>query len=180
LSWPTGNAETSTAPCWAAWRRRRCVLRGTCGGNTRSTPRICGTPRSWCRAAYTGSMPATSRRCTLSTGRSLSARPKVGRQSACSASSAMKKRPHARGPITTYSSPGTGRQGTCLRCRLGLSEVEGRGRGSKCCTRCRLRGRSLGEMGSMIVSTPALPRYEIGDLIRAFRPPYLRCIGRDK
>jgi hypothetical protein len=37
-----------------------------------------------------------------------------------------------------------------------------------------------GEMGSMIVSTPILPRYKIGDLIRAFKPPYFRCIGRDK
>jgi hypothetical protein len=37
-----------------------------------------------------------------------------------------------------------------------------------------------GEMGSMIVSTPVLPRYKIGDLIRAFRPPHFRCIGRDK
>jgi hypothetical protein len=37
-----------------------------------------------------------------------------------------------------------------------------------------------GEMGSMIVSTPILPRYKIGDLIRAFEPPYYRCIGRDK
>jgi len=36
-----------------------------------------------------------------------------------------------------------------------------------------------GEMGSLIVSTPILPRYQIGDLIRAFRPPYFRCIGRD-
>lgn len=36
-----------------------------------------------------------------------------------------------------------------------------------------------GEMGSLIVSTPVLPRYRIGDLIRAFRPPYFRCIGRD-
>ena len=36
-----------------------------------------------------------------------------------------------------------------------------------------------GEMGSLIVSTPVLPRYKIGDLIRAFRPPYFRCIGRD-
>ena len=36
-----------------------------------------------------------------------------------------------------------------------------------------------GEMGSMIVSTPALVRYKIGDLIRAFRTPYFRCIGRD-
>ena len=37
-----------------------------------------------------------------------------------------------------------------------------------------------GEMGSLVVSTPILPRYEIGDLIRAFRPPYFRCIGRDR
>ena len=39
---------------------------------------------------------------------------------------------------------------------------------------------SLGEMGSLVVSTPILPRYKIGDLIRAFRPPYFRCIGRDR
>jgi hypothetical protein len=37
-----------------------------------------------------------------------------------------------------------------------------------------------GEMGSLIVSTAVLPRYKIGDLIRAFRPPYFRCIGRDR
>ena len=37
-----------------------------------------------------------------------------------------------------------------------------------------------GEMGSIIVSTPILPRYQIGDIIRAFEPPYFRCIGRDK
>jgi hypothetical protein len=37
-----------------------------------------------------------------------------------------------------------------------------------------------GEMGSMVVSTPILPRYKIGDLIRAFKPPYFRCIGREK
>ena len=37
-----------------------------------------------------------------------------------------------------------------------------------------------GEMGSMVVSTPVLARYKIGDLIRAFEPPYFRCIGRDK
>jgi hypothetical protein len=36
-----------------------------------------------------------------------------------------------------------------------------------------------GEMGSLIVSTPILARYKIGDLIRAFRPPYFRCVGRD-
>lgn len=37
-----------------------------------------------------------------------------------------------------------------------------------------------GEMGSLIVSTPILPRYRIGDLIRAFRAPYFRCIGREQ
>jgi hypothetical protein len=36
-----------------------------------------------------------------------------------------------------------------------------------------------GEMGSLIVSTPILARYKIGDLILAFRSPYFRCIGRD-
>jgi hypothetical protein len=36
-----------------------------------------------------------------------------------------------------------------------------------------------GEMGSLVVSTPVLPRYKIGDLILAKRPPYFRCIGRD-
>ena len=36
-----------------------------------------------------------------------------------------------------------------------------------------------GETGSLIVSTPILPRYKIGDLIRAYRSPYYRCIGRD-
>lgn len=36
-----------------------------------------------------------------------------------------------------------------------------------------------GEMGSLIVSTPILARYKIGDMIRAFRSPYFRCIGRD-
>jgi len=35
-------------------------------------------------------------------------------------------------------------------------------------------------MGSMIVSTPVLPRCKIGDLIPAFEAPYFRCIGRDK
>jgi hypothetical protein len=39
---------------------------------------------------------------------------------------------------------------------------------------------SPGEMGSLIVSTPVLPRYRIGDLIRAYEPPYFRCIGRDR
>jgi len=37
-----------------------------------------------------------------------------------------------------------------------------------------------GEMGSLIVSTPVLARYKIGDLILARRPPYFRCIGRDR
>jgi len=36
-----------------------------------------------------------------------------------------------------------------------------------------------GELGTLIVSTPVLPRYRIGDLILAFRPPYFRCIGRE-
>lgn len=36
-----------------------------------------------------------------------------------------------------------------------------------------------GEMGSLLVSTPILARYRIGDTIRAFRAPYFRCIGRD-
>lgn len=37
-----------------------------------------------------------------------------------------------------------------------------------------------GEQGSLIVSTPILPRYKIGDLILAVQPPYYRCIGRDQ
>ena len=37
-----------------------------------------------------------------------------------------------------------------------------------------------GETGSLIVSTPVLPRYKIGDLIRAYRTPYFRCIGRER
>ena len=37
-----------------------------------------------------------------------------------------------------------------------------------------------GELGSLVVSTPILPRYKIYDLIRAFRAPYFRCIGRDR
>jgi hypothetical protein len=36
-----------------------------------------------------------------------------------------------------------------------------------------------GEYGSLIVSTPVLPRYRIGDIVRAFDPPYFRCIGRE-
>ena len=37
-----------------------------------------------------------------------------------------------------------------------------------------------GEQGSLVVSTPILPRYRIGDLIRAMQPPYFRCIGREE
>jgi hypothetical protein len=37
-----------------------------------------------------------------------------------------------------------------------------------------------GETGSLIASTPVLPRYKILDLIRAFEPPYFLCIGRDR
>ncbi len=37
-----------------------------------------------------------------------------------------------------------------------------------------------GEIGSLVVSTPILSRYRIGDLILALRPPYFRCIGREK
>jgi GH3 auxin-responsive promoter len=36
------------------------------------------------------------------------------------------------------------------------------------------------EMGNLVVSTPVLPRYRIGDRILALRPPYFRCIGRDR
>ena len=36
------------------------------------------------------------------------------------------------------------------------------------------------EMGNLIVSTPVLPRYRIGDRILALRPPYFRCIGRER
>lgn len=37
-----------------------------------------------------------------------------------------------------------------------------------------------GETGSLVVSTVVFPRYKIMDLIRAYRPPYFRCIGRDQ
>jgi len=37
-----------------------------------------------------------------------------------------------------------------------------------------------GELGSLVVSTPVLARYKIGDLILALRPPCFRCIGRDR
>ena len=36
-----------------------------------------------------------------------------------------------------------------------------------------------GETGSLVVSTPVLPRYRIGDIIIALRKPYFRCIGRE-
>ena len=36
------------------------------------------------------------------------------------------------------------------------------------------------QMGKLIVSTPILPRYNIGDVVLALRPPYFRCIGRDR
>ncbi len=36
-----------------------------------------------------------------------------------------------------------------------------------------------GELGSLVVSTPILARYRIGDTILALRPPYFRCIGRE-
>ena len=37
-----------------------------------------------------------------------------------------------------------------------------------------------GENGHLIVSTPVLARYKIGDIVRAYRRPYFRCIGRQK
>lgn len=37
-----------------------------------------------------------------------------------------------------------------------------------------------GEMGSLVVSTPILPRYKIGDMILAYKAPYFRCIGREQ
>jgi len=37
-----------------------------------------------------------------------------------------------------------------------------------------------GEVGSLIVSTRVLPRYEIGDLVKCYRPGELyRVLGRD-
>ena len=43
-----------------------------------------------------------------------------------------------------------------------------------------LHEMSPGETGSLVVSTPVLARYKIGDLIRAYGPPYFRCIGRER
>jgi hypothetical protein len=37
-----------------------------------------------------------------------------------------------------------------------------------------------GEMGGLVVSTPVLPRYRIGDQILALQAPYFRCIGRER
>jgi hypothetical protein len=37
-----------------------------------------------------------------------------------------------------------------------------------------------GEQGSLVVTTPVLVRYKIGDRILAMQPPYFRCIGRDE
>jgi hypothetical protein len=37
-----------------------------------------------------------------------------------------------------------------------------------------------GEMGTLIVSTPTLPRYRIGDVILALSAPHFRCIGREQ
>ncbi len=37
-----------------------------------------------------------------------------------------------------------------------------------------------GQLGSLVVSTPILARYRIGDRILALQPPYFRCIGRDR
>ena len=37
-----------------------------------------------------------------------------------------------------------------------------------------------GESGSLVISTPVLPRYRILDIVRAFEPPYFLCIGRDR
>ncbi len=43
-----------------------------------------------------------------------------------------------------------------------------------------LHEMQTGELGSLVVSTPILPRYRIGDLILAVNPPYFRCIGRQR
>lgn len=42
-----------------------------------------------------------------------------------------------------------------------------------------LHEMKAGESGSLIVSTPILARYRIGDRILAFKAPYFRCTGRD-
>lgn len=43
-----------------------------------------------------------------------------------------------------------------------------------------LHEMSSGEMGNLVVSTPILPRYAIGDRILCIQQPYFRCIGRDR
>jgi hypothetical protein len=43
-----------------------------------------------------------------------------------------------------------------------------------------LHEMKAGEMGGLVVSTPVLPRYRIGDTILAVKPPYFRCIGREE
>ena len=57
---------------------------------------------------------------------------------------------------------------------LYVFEVQGEGGEVK-----MLHAMRPGEYGSLVVSTPVLPRYRIGDLVRAFDPPYFRCIGRE-
>ena len=42
-----------------------------------------------------------------------------------------------------------------------------------------LHEMKAGEWGNLVVSTPILARYKIGDLILAFESPYFRCIGRE-
>ncbi len=36
-----------------------------------------------------------------------------------------------------------------------------------------------GERGSLVVSTPILPRYRIGDVVMCYGQPYFRCLGRE-
>jgi hypothetical protein len=43
-----------------------------------------------------------------------------------------------------------------------------------------LREVGSGESSSLVVSTPIPARYRIGDAIQCVRPPYFRCIGREK
>ncbi len=37
-----------------------------------------------------------------------------------------------------------------------------------------------GERGSLVVSTPILPRYRIGDVVMCYGQPYFRCLGRER
>lgn len=57
---------------------------------------------------------------------------------------------------------------------LYMFEVETRG-GIK-----MLHEMQPGETGSLIISTPVLPRFKILDIVRAFDPPTFLCIGRDR